>query len=81
MHLDDFITVNGLSTRDRKNIETMAETYGHRIDLDTLRVSGGWIVADITVSERTAAKFAERLRRQVRASFLRDGRCGIKVGA
>lgn len=79
-NLNDFITDNNLTATDAKNIETMIEIYAHRLDLDTLRVTdSGWIVADLTCSTRTAAKFAARLKREVRASFLGSDCAGIKI--
>ena len=32
-----------------------------------------------TISERTASKFAARLKSEVRASFMSGGRAGVKV--
>lgn len=79
-NLNDFIAANNLTETDRENLETMIDVYRHRLDLDTLRVTdGGWIVADLTCSERTASKFAGRLKSEVRASFMAGGRAGIKV--
>src|SRR5690554_1220262 len=78
--LTAFAANNNLNATDAKNIETMIEIYRHRLDLDTLRVTdGGWIVADLTCSERTASKFAGRLKSEVRASFLGSDCAGIKV--
>lgn len=80
INLTEFADNNNLNATDIKNIETMVEIYGHRLDLDTLRVTGsGWIVADITCSTRTAAKFAARLKREVRASFLGNDCAGVKA--
>lgn len=79
--LTAFAADNNLTETDRENLETMIEIYGHRLDLDTIRVTdSGWIVADLTCSSRTAAKFAARLKREVRASFLGSDCAGIKVG-
>ena len=78
--LNDFISSNNLTETDRENLETMIDVYGHRLDLDTLRVTdSGWIVADLTCSSRTASKFAARLKSEVRASFLGRDCAGIKV--
>lgn len=80
-NLNDFITDNNLTETDAQNLETMIEIYGHRLDLDTLRITdSGWIVADLTCSTRTAGKFAARLKSEVRASFLGNDCAGIKVG-
>lgn len=78
--LTTFIAENNLTSTDLENIETMIDVYGHRLDLDTLRVTAsGWIVADLTCSSRTASKFAARLKREVRASFLGSDCAGVKV--
>lgn len=82
INLTTFIAENNLSETDAKNLEAMVEVYAHRLDLDTLRITdSGWIVADITCSTRTASKFAARLKREVRASFLGSDCAGIKVDA
>ena len=78
--ISTFITDNNLTETDRENLETMIEVYAHRLDLGTLRLTGsGWIVADITCSTRTAAKFAARLKSEVRASFLGADCAGVKA--
>lgn len=79
-NLNTFAAANNLTATDRENLETMIEIYGHRLDLDTLRVTdSGWIVADLTCSTRTASKFAARLKREVRASFLGSDCAGVKA--
>lgn len=61
---------------DAARINAVIDTLGdHRIT--SPRVEGDWLVWDVTRDERTMAKFADRLKRQYRASFMRRGRVGV----
>lgn len=44
------------------------------------RASGIWYVYDLTVSELTASKFVQRVKRDLKVPvFMRDGKVGFKL--